>query len=303
VSGDRLLHLARAWFAEDIVTRVFEPLVADWQIEHAALRGFACLRSTLRIWFCFAMTAALMLPWQLKQRLPERVTLGGWIVTEAFVVVGVMAQWYLFFDANPRGASHLLPGLLSTALPLALIPAAFVVSRLGTPVEARTTMVRLTLIVMLCLAPLLAWWLPAANQAWRVAHAGEGVRRGDREVTLLEIMRAEPPKDFAYPRRSVIVAAPEIEADWNDVRRQVLIERASVLLMPVTLCLLAIAMSSVIQRRRTLAGLIMWALTAGVWLTMLDITPWGAHAVFLDAAFLFYVYDRRTPRNPRSQSA
>ena len=33
MTGERLLRLARGWFVEDIVSRVFEPLVADWQRE------------------------------------------------------------------------------------------------------------------------------------------------------------------------------------------------------------------------------------------------------------------------------
>ena len=295
MTGDRLLGVARAWFAEDIAARVFEPLIADWQREHQTLRGCALVRSSLRIGICFAITAALMLPRQLKQRLPERVTLTGWIVTEAFVAIGMAAQWYVFFDANPRGARYLLPAMLTTALPLALIPAAFAVSRFGTPVEARTMMLRLALLSMLMLAPTLGWWLPHSNQTWRVAQAGEGVQRGDREVTLLEIMSAVPPRDFAVPHRFAIVASPEADADWNAVRRHVLIERTSVLFMPATMCLLGIAMTRAIRKRHALAGLVMWVLAGGVWLTILDITPRGAHAVFLDAALLFYAYDRRTP--------
>jgi hypothetical protein len=288
VSGDRLLHLARAWFADDIVSRIFEPLVADWQIEHAALRGVARRRSALRIWICFAMTATLMLPWQLKQRLPERVTLGGWIVTEGFVVIGMAAQWYFFFDANPRGASHLFPAMLSIALPLALIPAAFAVSRFGTPVEARTMMLRLALLSMLMLAPTLAWWMPHSNQTWRVAQAGEGVRRGGREVMPAELFRSQAPMDVVFANGS----------NWNTFRRDIVLERASVLFMPLTMMTFGMVAAAGARRRTSMipiSALAAWTVAGLTWLAVLDVlTPWTAHAVLLAAALAVHCYGRQS---------
>jgi hypothetical protein len=159
MTGNRWLTIARCWFADEMVERVF-----------------ARAESSTRLAFCFATSGAMVLPWQLKKQLPDRVTVGAWMTIEAFVVIGLAAQWYLFFDANPSGARYLLPALASTALPLALVPAAIVTSRVATAVELRTMMLRLTLLSMLLLAPTLTWWLPASNQSWRVVQAGDTLR-------------------------------------------------------------------------------------------------------------------------------
>lgn len=274
MSGERLLLLARAWFADDMVTRVFEPLVADWAAEHETLRGLARTRSNVRVVICVAITAALMLPWQLKQRLPERVTLGGWIAIEAFVVIGGAAQWYLFFDGNPKGARYLLPALVATALPLALVPVAILMSRFATALELRTMMLRLALLSILALAPLLGWWLPASNQSWRVVQAGDTVRRGDRELSVNDLLRSQAPSDVYLGKAR----------DWRTVRRNAALERASILVMPLTMMMLGL---SIARRARTawaVWAVAAWLAAALIWLSVLDISPWTAHAVILAAA-------------------
>lgn len=286
MTGDTLLRIARAWFAPDIVTRVFEPLVADWDTEHRALDGAARVRSLLRGWFCFASTAAQMLPWQLKHRLPERVTLGAWVATEGFIVVGIFAQLYFFFDATRVATRHLLPASFGIALPLALVPAAVIAVRLGTPMEARTMMLRLSLLSLLMLAPTLASWMPHSNQVWRVAQRPphEFVMRGHREVTLDELFRSQPPSD-------VYVGAGK---DWNAARRDIVLERTSVLFMPLTMTALGLSVARLTRKRWPLVALGAWALAGLTWLNLLDLSPWSVHAVLLAAAFALHRYDRRS---------
>jgi hypothetical protein len=285
MTGERLLAIARNWFSADIVTSVFEPLIADWDTEHRALSGVARLHSLVRIWCCFAATAAQMLPWQLKHRLPERVTLGTWVAAEGFALVGIGALLYLSLGATRTGTRHLFPAALAVALPLAHLPAAVIASRFGTALEARTMMLRLTLLSMLTLTPLLAWWMPHSNQAWRVAQRPhEFVMRGNREVLLTELFRSQSPSDVFLERGKT----------WDAVRRDIVLERTSILFMPLTMTAAGLAVARLTRRRWPLIAVAAWAIGGWTWLTLIDISPWSMHAVLLAATFALHRHDRRS---------
>ena len=76
--GTRLLRLARAWFDEATVTRVFEPRVADWQHEAAMTprgRHHVCLA---RGYASFMTSFALVLPRLFLRPRPVRLTTNVW---------------------------------------------------------------------------------------------------------------------------------------------------------------------------------------------------------------------------------
>ena len=228
----------------------------------------------------------MMLPWQFKQRLPERVTLGSWLALEGFIALGVFAQWYLFFAANARGVRLLLPALAGIAVPLALVPAAIIASRLGTPVEARTVMLRLALLSMITLAPVLGWWMPNANQEWRVVQvqSQEPPSRGARELTVNDLLRSHPPGDLSLPRT----------ANWTTVRRDAALERLSVWFMPLTMTVVGLTIAYVTRMRPTMLALGSWMVAGLTWLTLLDLSPWLAHLALLLGAKTLHASGRRS---------
>lgn len=283
--GRRLLAMASAWFDEATVSRVFEPLIADWQREHVTLSGVGRARSVLRVCGCFATTFVLSLPWQLKRALPERMVLSGWIATEAFAAAGVIALIYLFYGFDGPAAGYLLPAALGMALPLAIVPAAVIVSRIGGPVETRTMVLRLALMVMVVLVPLLAWIMPATNQTWRVVQrpVHEVVLRGPREITLPELLSSRPPTGLV----------DRYAHEWDRTRSNALLERSSVLLMPLTMSLLGIAISRSAGRGWIVRAGIGWAIAGVIWLTLNDVSSPMAHPVLLSVAALFHWHSRR----------
>jgi hypothetical protein len=287
MSGERWLALARAWFVEEIVDRVFEPhrrLAARTRPaarrRSGAIGAAACtvLRDQRRADGAVAIEPGL----------PERVTLSAWIATEAFVVAGTAAEWFFFFGANHHGARHLLPALVSVALPLALVPAAIVMSRFATAVELRTMMVRLTLLSVLLLIPTLAWWLPASNQSWRVVQAGEAVHRGYRELSVNDLLRSQAPADVGLGKAR----------DWETLRRDAALERASILVMPFTMMAFGLSMARRAGRGWAVRAMAAWMTAGLIWLTLLDISPWLAHVAISAASMA-----GPKPRHYRVESA
>src|SRR5688500_17786490 len=106
--GNRLLQLARAWFDETTVSRVFEPLIADLQRECTEASGLQRRLCHIRGVIYFAISFAVAMPKQVQRRLPAHAVLGGWIALEAFAAIGVVAQLYLFlWDFEPLNRSQL----------------------------------------------------------------------------------------------------------------------------------------------------------------------------------------------------
>jgi hypothetical protein len=269
MTGERCLRFASAWLDDAAVRRVLEPLIADWQKESRSLNGVARWRALIAVHWAFAVSFALMLPRQQRSLVSHRVLVKSWIATAAFGGAGIVLQLWLFFEGLGRDAAYLLPAALGTALPLALLPAVIIALAVGSPVHARTMMLRLVLMTAITLVPLLTWFLPVSNQIWRQerAPASAAVLRGAREITGPELLSSTPPSGVF---RSVA-------SDWNRTRREVVLERTSILLMPITMCALGLAVGRFARRAVLLHATVWWLIAGWVWLTLLDPSPWAAH--------------------------
>jgi len=171
---------------------------------------------------------------------------------------------------------------------LALLPAAIVVLAIGAPVHARTMVLRLVLIAVITLVPLLTSFLPVSNQAWRQQRASSTlVLRGMREVTGPELFSSTPPSGIFRSMAS----------DWNKTRRDIVLERTSILLMPIPMCALGFTAARIARRAVLIHATAWWLIAGATWLTMLDVNPWSAHAVILmTAAGLWWGTHDRSPR-------
>ena len=253
-----LLSAARRWFDEETVSQVFEPLIADWQHEPREHSRVGHLRWLVRGYLCFAAAFIASLPRQVQRRQPDATLLSGWMTTEGFAAAGIFAQFYLFFgDEQVRAASYLLPALLATALPLALLPAAIVVFavRRPRPSDARAMVLRLAVIVFVVMIPLVAWIAPVNTQAWHKARmpAGWIEQRGIRELTLRELIATDPPRNFT--QRGVS-------------RDEELQNRASILLMPFTLSVLGLTVAAGTRRWFLPKALLWWMAVGLVWASL-----------------------------------
>lgn len=293
--GNGFMHFARAWFDDVSVTRVFEPLVADWQRECSAVSGARHAWCRVRGYGYFVIAVLLTLPRQVQQRLPERVTLSGWLLTELFALLGILAQ-IVFIQTQAEvpfilsGASYLVPATGVTAISLALIPAAIILMRMPQVrvQQARIMVLRLALIAMVLVAPVITWMVPASNQAWRKERfqdrggiAQTAMWRGVRELTVPELLAAQPPTDLG-----------ERPEQWGQVRVAELRARASVLMMPITMAILGVALGAFVRRRGVLSAVGWWL--AATMVCLLDIEAiWITHAVPLGLAAVITWQTRR----------
>jgi hypothetical protein len=264
VVGGRLLALARAWFDETTVERVFEPLIADWQRECASIAGPRALLCRLQGYLAFLSTFLLTFGRDFWRPLP--VGLGGaaWLCIDAFAAVGALLLVYIWHaSGGPMGmVGFLLPSQLTLALPIAVAPACIVLlNSRWQPFEARRAMLRVVTITVLAMVVLTGWIAPNANQRFResvvaVQSHSEGsvkspVRRGMRELTLPELWASTAPRE------------PLVHGDYG--RSLELHNRLSVMLMPF--CMMAVGIAASRGRRAIAVRCVAWWLVCGgVWL-------------------------------------
>lgn len=178
--GARLLHLARAWFDEGTVTRVFEPLIADWQREWAdaqtaslARRGrilISGLSAFLRSLLTCSVSLVAMLP-------PARVGGGFLIGAIATTAMGATAIMYpevrqlVSLEAPLMLLLGALAGFVSwlamVLLPLGALPATMLARYAG---ASRADIVRLACLLILAIIVTVGWVGPYGERVRSRAH-------------------------------------------------------------------------------------------------------------------------------------
>lgn len=268
MAGDRPLRLARAWFDEATVANVFEPLIADWQRECAALAGaraFACRCSGLA---AFVMTFALTFVRALSRPLP--VGLGGnaWLCVETCSAIGALALTLLYaYGSGPtRGLTlgWIFPSSLAVALPLALAPAAVLLLRgqQWRPHEVRRALVRTAAVAMVAMLPLVGWIVPYANQQWREVRVSARAASPQNRQPLPRLER-----ELTIPELVSPAGHSEALAVSNRMRAFELQTRLSIIVMP--LCALALGLAVARPRATVWRALACWAGCASAWLYLL----------------------------------
>lgn len=234
--GTRLLAFASRWFDAATVSRVVEPLVADWQREwrdappsHRTwirMRGVVC--------FAIAMTAlaprALVLtptPPAMLRRVVARLVI---FLIASSAILSLPFLFELRRIAPGRLAVvlfWLLPAGLAMVFPFAM---GYIVDairrRRVSPVE-RIAVVRTSLAAVAFMLLFAGWVVPATNQQFRLtvkADPWHPPARGFRELTTYQLFTGTGPRAFGDPGEAYEVS-----------RRRVQHERASLLLLPLVL--------------------------------------------------------------------
>jgi hypothetical protein len=277
VNGTTLLRFARAWFDEATVSRVFEPLVADWQRECADAAGLYRTACWLRGYASFTTCALVTFAGQIRKPLPTDLSLGAWSALGAFFAGGLVMMHVAFAQGLAGVRSGLLlPAHAGVVLPLAVAPAVIILaSRTRWPGFAtRRAAIRLVILSTVLMFPLVGWVTPGANQRWRTqddvtSHGSQPVARGPRELTLVELAAPIPPIDFTT-------------AEYR--RREEFHTRFSVIMMPVSMGLLGLAVARV-RRHAVARAFLWWGLgaiiflvdvpLANTYLRMLGVPPFG----------------------------
>ena len=196
--ADRLLSVARAWFDEGTVARVFEPLIADGAHECATARGVARAVALTRLHTCFAITFALGYGRQMTSALPVGTSAAAWFQIELFWLAGAVVAYAPFYsEFRMARPALLLPSALALALPFALLPVAVLTTsnRQLAPWQARAGLARVLLVAVVAMVALTGWAVPKANQMIRNEYvsrqAGRSIvaARGLRELTSTELPR------------------------------------------------------------------------------------------------------------------
>jgi hypothetical protein len=247
----RALAFASRWFDPGTVSRVFEPLVADWQREWHEAAGLQRMRVTLRGLSAFICAAMVSYPRMLRQRTPS--TVANRIVTRIARFTLVATALLLIPFAREmdslwwRGLMMLfiVPSAITLAYPFAMITAVDAIrcDHALPPHVERSAVVKLALVAVLFMMAFGGVVTPAANQAWRTATLQASIRadqrspmrpgplpvpaRGIRELTTYELL-TDPSRATADEGRT------------NDYGRALVIRRelnnrASLAVLPVCL--------------------------------------------------------------------
>lgn len=203
--GERLLRLAYRLLDAEVVNRVLEPLVADWQYEQRCAATISARRLVAVRWMAAVLWTVLMLSW----RAGAASASPGWRAVRAMTLSAAVGLplliapfWsYLTFGSLSfaRLTVYLIPQAIALAVPFSLLPGAMVLgaSAMGqTVVRARRQLTVAIACGVLVTALGLNWVVPEANQAFRetyVAAAGltpGPLPRGTRELTIGELWHA-----------------------------------------------------------------------------------------------------------------
>lgn len=261
--GAGLLRWSRTWLDDATVANAIEPMVADAQRECWARNGLERARHALRWRAAFLVAFAQSVGRQIVLRrswapalslaAPVLVFLGWGILLE------YVAFWVSFPDVFRSQRLHLLllPSLSSAAFPLSILPATIMLltDHRWRPWEARMATSFGALLCVAVLIPTMGWIAPASNQAFRetTAHAlgyDQVPLRGDRELTLPELLEHQPPADTWVPLARL---------------RSELHNRAALLTAPLTLTLLGAALARRKVKRRVAYAIGAWFAAGAFW--------------------------------------
>lgn len=276
VPGVRAFAFASRWFDPATASRVFEPLVADWQREWQSARPSHRPWIRMRGVAAFAIASFVSSPAILKTAPPASVVarIVGRVVSFVVVVAIVLAipfmiQYRSLWPAVPQILLTVLPSGIVLAFPFSMLLAVDVIRRARelAPHAARATALKLAVAAVMVIALGHGFVLPAANQQSRLLTTPRGVTPpipGLRERSTLELLTEEP-------------AAPYMRA--GAIRE--LNHRAVLALMPAIFVWLRWIAHDVRRRRRfwplPLAAMLIFVILGffvSYWLGLLTETAW-----------------------------
>lgn len=204
-SGRTLVRWAAHVFGDDLGTKVFASLVADWMRELDEAQGaWRVSRALASGAAAFLMTSARCV----LTIAADREVLWALAVGSVFAVLGtaLMAAPFAlvqFVRMPARLWPLILPSLAAIAVPVALVPVGMQIGAIARPTDRAIGRVRVALVVI-ALAPTLlictGWVVPAANQEWRLEIAASRGRRPPppelREMTIPELRTTDAASRF-----------------------------------------------------------------------------------------------------------
>jgi hypothetical protein len=217
--GARLLAIASRWFDAATVSRVFEPLVADWQREwiDAAPARRARVRARGVICFLIAITTmaprALVLtptPPAILRRVVARLVI---FLIVSSTILSLPFLFELRRVAPGRLAElllWLLPAGLALVFPFAMGYIVDGVRRHARPAPVeRIAVVRTAIAAVVFMLVFVGWVVPATNQQFRLtvkADPWHPPARGFRELTTYQLFTGAGPQAFADPNETRAVS-------------------------------------------------------------------------------------------------
>lgn len=207
-SADAILRWTARAFGDDTATRVFEPLVADWQREWttsptALARGRSLISGSLS---CLA--AAVASAWQGSWRWEASNARQAAGLVVSFFLGGVALLLLAYIPRSAPGGLALLflPACAALALPATCLPVALWAgaraARRGDVAGSRLRLAGIAGVVSMLLVCSLGWVVPASNQAFRAAVVAfnEGdpalMHPGVREVSALTLASTQGREQF-----------------------------------------------------------------------------------------------------------
>lgn len=234
IPGTRLLAFVARWFDAATVSRVFEPLAADWQREWVDASPSQRARVRLRGTIAFAIAALVLTPRavfaapsppSMTRRVLSRIIIFTSIVSAVLTIPILMESRRMTPFETIVAALFIQPAGVVIALPFSMIWAADGIRRASaaTPAE-RAAALRFGVIAVVFMVGLAGWGVPLMNRLYREVAAPEWVQRplanGVREATLGELFAKQPPRfvDARSPaalqrertNRSVLAVLPAV---------------------------------------------------------------------------------------------
>lgn len=179
IPGTRALAFASRWFDSSTVSRVFEPLIADWQREWQDATGFVRFGVRIRggsalLLSMIAMSPTILLaPWPAGtlRRIITRVTVSTAVVSALMLIPFVIdLARNLDVGVSLYLVCLLLPSTVAMAFPFAITTVVDLIRTAPQPIrEERLAAVRFKVAAVMLMVILVGWGFPAANQQFRVA--------------------------------------------------------------------------------------------------------------------------------------
>ena len=194
----RALAFAARWFDPATVSRVFDPLIADWQRELVDTPPSRRARVGVRGLAAFICAVIVSSPSLLRTHAPSSVTNRVAIRMVRFIALVSLLlltpALMQLADDGRRGilVLVLVPSVITTAFPFSMIGAADAArrsQRLAPHIE-RALALKLAIVSLLFMIVFGSFIVPAANQAFRVVQTegGAPLVRSVRELTTWQLL-------------------------------------------------------------------------------------------------------------------
>jgi hypothetical protein len=231
------LAFAARWFDPATVSRVFDPLIADWERELLDTAPSRRVRVGVRGLGAFICAVLVSSPLLLRTHAPSAVTsrvavrMTRFVALAALFIVAPMAMRLTEDGRYGMLLLAFLPSAITTVFPLSLIGAADAIRRsepLAPNIE-RALALKLAGLSVVFMIVFAGFVVPAANQAFRVVQTegGAPVIRSVRELTTWQLITDPTMAAPQEPYTGGADRATRIQRELNN--------RATLALIPVLL--------------------------------------------------------------------